>query len=352
MGFIMKTKMKTGKPALASISATVEAVKSTITDSDSFVPLFFVSKERDTEKSRIELYLKRDLSDFTKKIINSLCNGTLKPINIEKELNFKWIKNLQDQYFEMLSVALGRKSKEEATKTYNKFIQTIDDAYKNYVDEHEILIKDIEKSISDINKEKSHIKYDLIRLAKKLSEIGVSSQVSDYDFETLDLRNFPIKKEYNIIEQEKLEIEKNTINLLDLYFPFSFISNFLKAKELNDKRIKLKKSCKLIFEKMNSDLVKMGMLSLALDNIAKIFKQTVDVLIPIIESIIDEISNSFGNDYSQVPDDKITILHNSSSILKYMTEKRILKEDFSITDISNDITKKFKKIEEEVQNIA
>lgn len=61
--------MKTGKPALASISATVEAVKSTITDSDSFVPLFFVSKERDTEKSRIELYLKRDLSDFTKKII-------------------------------------------------------------------------------------------------------------------------------------------------------------------------------------------------------------------------------------------------------------------------------------------
>ena len=68
--------------------------------------------------------------------------------------------------------------------------------------------------------------------------------------------------------------------------------------------------------------------------------------------IIDEISNSFGNDYSQIPDDKITILHNSSSILKYMTEKRILKEDFSITDISNDITKKFKKIEEEVQNIA
>ncbi len=348
----MKTKMELGKPALASISETVEAVKSTITVSDSFVPLFFVSKERDTNKNRIKLYLKRDLSDFTRKIINSLCNGSLKPINIEKELNFKWIKDLHNQYFEMLSIVLGRKSKEEATKTYNKFIQTIDNAYKNYVDEHEILIKDIEKSISDINKEKSHIKYDLIKLAKKLSEIGICSQVSDYDFETLDLRNFPIKQEYNIIEQEKLEIEKSTSNLLDLYLPFSFISNFIKAKELNDKRIKLKKSCKLIFEKMNSDLVKMGVLSIALDNIAKIFKQTVDVLIPIIENIIDEISKDFDNDYYQIPEEKITILHNSSSILKYMTEKRILKKDFSITDISNDITKKFKKIEEEVNNAA
>lgn len=348
----MKTKIKSKKPALESISATIEAVKSTITASDSFVPLFFVSRERDTQINRIELYLKRDLPDYIKKFINSLCNGSVKPINIEKELNFNWIKDLQNQYFEMLSVALGRKSKEEATKTYNSFIQTIDDAYKNYVDEHEIIINDIEKSISAINKEKSHIKYDLIRLSKKLSEIGVSSLVSDYDFETLDLRNFPIKQEYNVIEQAKLKIEEDTSTLLDLYLPFSFIGNFLKAKELNDKRIKLKKSCKLIFEKMNSDLVKIGMFSLALYNIAKIFKQTVDVHIPMIENLVDEISNNYGNDYSQIPDEKIAILHNSSSILKYMTEKRILKKGFSITDISNDLILQYEKIQKEVNNAA
>ena len=94
------------------------------------------------------------------------------------------------------------------------------------------------------------------------------------------------------------------------------------------------------------------MFSLALYNIAKIFKQTADVHIPMIENIIDEISKDYGNDYSQIPDEKIAILHNSSSILKYMIEKRILKKDFSITDISNNLIIQYEKIEEEVNNAA
>lgn len=342
---------------------------------NSYVPLFFVKNKRIEEKKDISLLDKAcelyniELSQKTQELILEIqgyaSKGLLTYYSFDTHSKYKnyskWLSDMFSRLGDIFSALTGYKKKEKAQKAYNSLLSSIKEIYDIYTTEHEALLKSIQKNIDAINKVKPILKdYILTKLSEKLNSMGIKSSISDYPMESIDFRAFTLKSEYDIISQNKLKIEKCASDLFDYIIPLPYLAirNFKKAKELNEKMVNLNKEKKLITQKIEADLIRLEKLNVALDNIARIFKDIKDTFVPFLEETINDIDQKYSNDYDQIPGEVLLALKSSSKVLKEITEKKILKENFSVVNVahvvkySNKMSMKYNQLKESILDVA
>lgn len=328
-------------PLYTTLASTIASVVE-----NSYVPMLFVSKAIEANEDNLQKYIQDNNIQIPVAIDHIISN-----INVKNyvqlyslELHTKYHSNLlqllsalKDFLVELLKSVTGINRRKEAAATHNKYVDKIKKRYRKYAEDHERELGAIQDNIDKINKVKPLIKgYILEKLSAKLHEMGFDSKVSDYPMENIDLRNFPIKDEYNIIKNEKLTLEKETAELYEyLSIPLLIMRNFSKANELKEKQKVLKYKVKLIEEKMTADMRQLESLNVALSNISKIFNETESKFRPLLEKIIEDIEKRYRNDYQQIPEAVKQMMHSSSKILKEMTEKRIVPKGIAMTSIDS-----------------
>ena len=95
--------------------------------------------------------------------------------------------------------------------------------FNYYKSKHEeLLLKDIQHPIDEINKNKAVIKEAVLkRLADALIKVGIKSDIKDYPLEVLDYREFPISDNFNIVEKHHKKLEKLGYELNDGCNPYA-----------------------------------------------------------------------------------------------------------------------------------
>ena len=374
----MKKQIKKEKTTsqIETIATTaVSTVSSVASIATSYIPIYFVQNKKVEEKKDLSIISKAaelydiELLPKSKELIQIIqdyySKGLLNYYSFDlhsKYQNYnKLLSDILNRISDTFSALIGFKKKEIAQKAYNARIASLKEVHDIYITEHESLLKSIQKNIDEINKVKPILKdYILTKLSKKLNSMGITSTISDYPMESIDFRTFLLKKEYDVINEKKLKIEEGAIELLDCIIPLPYLAfrNFKKAKELNDKIVNLKREEKLITEKIQSDLIRLEKLNMALNNIAQIFKTIKETFVPFLENRIIEIDQKYNNDYDQIPDNVLLALKSSSKILKEITEKKILKENFSevhvkyVVNYSNKVTEKYSDLKETISKVA
>lgn len=236
---------------------------------------------------------------------------------------------------------------------YNKLYNKIKIEFNKYEIEHENELVIIQESIDEINKVKPVLKYILEKESKKLREMGVDSSVSDYPEESIDYRNFNLKKDYNLICQERLSLEEpisqdaspfdynarkkilldrdivgGMLELLIDYCGDKIMDNIY-AYRLERKTKKLQEKQRMINERILADLTQLKSLKKSLNNISDIYKKIKDALTDIMENNIREIEDRYNNNFSEIPPNILLMMHSSSKIMKEISEKRIIPKGFS-----------------------
>lgn len=349
--------------------------KQTSLIANSYVPLFFVPNKKIEEKKDIsildkacELYnieISTKAQELILEIQDYASKGLLTYYSFDSHSNYKnyskWLSDMFSKLGDIFSALTGYKKKEKAQKAYNSLLSSLKEIFDIYTTEHETLLKAIQKNIDEINKVKPILKdYILTKLSEKLNSMGIKSSISDYPMESIDFRAFTLKSEYDIISQNKLKIEKSASDLFDYIIPLPYLAirNFKKAKELNEKMVKLRHEKKLITQKIEADLIRLEKFNLALENIARIFKEIKETFVPFLEKTINDIGQKFNNDYNHIPGEVLLALKTSSKILKEITEKKILKENFSVVNVtnvvnySNKMSMKYNELKVNISNVA
>lgn len=248
------------------------------------------------------------------------------------------------------------------------YINTAKNEYNNYVIKHEQFIYDVQAQIDTINKRKPIMKdYILKKVALKLCKLGINSQLEDYPMESIDMRAFILNKEFNFITKEFDSINN------DLYtkvlenmpiipvFPAYLVTPFLvkqKINELENKFSDIQNKTNLVFEKMKSDNSKIENLSIALNNIAKVYTDVNEKFIPAIEQILDIISVTYKNNINTIPENLLFLLRTSTALLKELAERRIIPQNISkvqidsVIEASNDISVSYEKLRKEFMKAA
>ncbi len=251
----------------------------------------------------------------------------------------------------------------ETRKNIQKYIDTAQKEYTDYVENHEVFIKEVQAQIDIINKCKPIMKgYILQKVVAKLQELGIDSQLSDYPMEFIDYRVFKLNQEFNYInEQFKKLNEDQYAKILENFpmipvFPIILILLVLirkKIKEIEKKFSLMQEQTKCVFEKMRSDNKKITDLSLSLGNIAKIYTEINSKFIPAIEGILDLIVQKYQNDIAKIPVEVLYLLRIVTKILKELAERRIIPQGNSDTIIdsvieaSNDISVTYENLRSE-----
>lgn len=243
------------------------------------------------------------------------------------------------------------------------YIQTASEEYEEYEVLHEQILDDIQSQIDIINKKKPIMKdYILEKVCKKLQLLGIKSDLSDYPEEHIDFRIFKLNQEFESLKNEFDKLKKQTFPFFYQIFaremliwgplglPLSYLISRKKANEIKNRLSNLKKSTELAFEKMRSDNQKIANLSLALKNIANIYTDVNNRLIPTVEAILDDISVKYGNDYSKIPMDILILLRTTTKILKELAEKRIIPKS-SLENIANSVITASNNLSVEYENI-
>ena len=341
----------------------------------SYVPLFFVTNKRIEEKKDISLLDKAcelyniEISPKTQEFILAIqdyaSKGLLTYYSFDLHSKYKnyskWLSDMFSRLGDTFSALTGYKKKEKAQKAYNSLLTSMKEIYDIYTTEHETLLKAIQKNIDEINKVKPILKGCILtKLSEKMNSIGIKSTISDYPMESIDFRAFTLKSEYDIISQKKLKIEESASDLFDYIIPLPYLAirNFKKAKELNEKMVNLNKEKKLITNKIEADLIRLEKLNLALENIARIYKEIKETFVPFLEEAINDIGQKYNNDYNQIPGDVLLALKTSSKVLKEIADKKILKENFSVVNVehvvkySNKMSMKYNKLKESILKVA
>lgn len=355
--------IRTSSPLVSISGATATAIADTI--ATSYIPKFFVSEAIEVNKNQLAKYIETEKIDISEDVKEFLTRSLLEKecllysMSLHSKYNnrfFEWFDNVTKWIWSFITSILGIDKRKSAQKAYNNMVETLNKLFSDYKSEHESLLQGIQKSIDKINKKKPIIKdYILKKLSIKMKEMGMDSKLSDYPMEHIDLRQFPLKDEYNIIEQEKIKLEKETETILD-YIPTLSFLNYMKATKLLNKTNELTRKREFVRAKIQSDLKKLEQINAALDNIAKIFKEVDKIYIPLIERIIKDIESKWHNCYDNIPDAEIGFLYASSKILKGITEKRILKEGFGMKDAepivkySNKLSRDFCELKDTLKN--
>lgn len=234
---------------------------------------------------------------------------------------------------------------------FNEFIAKSKKKYEYYVDQHECIIDDIQKDIDIVNRKKTLMKdYLLEELFVKLQESGVDCAKEDLVIDHIDLRKFPINEKYDTIKTMQLDFNEdaNVINhdidvLLQLIVPGRIISNRIKnMKRINNINENIKKASliqKKNIAEMFSDLELINEMESALDNIANIYKDTMEILQPIMKELLNELTSRYENDIYKLPPDKMETLRRIKDIFKVFSEMTIVPQK-TASDIKKELSER------------
>lgn len=208
--------------------------------------------------------------------------------------------------------------------------------------------------------------YILKKVAERLCSMGIESEVADYPMESLDMRKFGLNEEFNDIRKAFQEIQKNAYTefLENLpagpigFGPIVYILVFSRIRQLEEQINHIKNMTGPIFEKMRSDNQKVYNLYNALKNIAEIFTDIANRLIPTIEKILDLIRTKYHNTLTEITDDVLCLLRSVTSILKALSEKCILPKTErdelieSTISTSNNVSVEYEKLRKTMAEAA
>ena len=239
----------------------------------------------------------------------------------------------------------------EIRAEFNAFLDKSQSNFNQYKEKHESCLDNMKSDISIINRQKALMKnYLLKKLFVKLQEMGLECTFSDYLVEHIDLYAFPINDNYNLVAKENCTsiqsailtfneiIEKiNVIN--PFFYIFSRYKNNKKINKIRDRLKELEKKEKFNTEQMNADLSLMEKLECALKNIACIYKDIMQILRPIMEKLLAELSGKYYNDFSQMPQQKVEAIRNVKDLLKDFSEVHIVPTSDSIDKMKDDVVK-------------
>ncbi len=220
--------------------------------------------------------------------------------------------------------------------------------FESYVSMHEeILKKDIQQPINEINKNKSVIKELVFRdLADALKKMRIQSEFKDYPLEVLDYREFPILDEYEIIKKEQKALEKAGKEINDFFMvlaPHIALFQYMHdLKVLHGQSEDFKEKAKFSVTRMESDLERMDVLSAALKNISEIFTHLKNMYVPFIIEFAESIINDFLP-YDKIPKDQLVFIINCSRVLKEICEKRIINSESldSVLEYNDELSIKY-----------
>ena len=192
----------------------------------------------------------------------------------------------------------------------------------------ELLLKDIQHPIDEINKNKAVIKEAVLkRLADALIKVGIKSDIKDYPLEVLDYREFPISDNFNIVEKHHKKLEKLGYELNDAYLvvtPMLYIFKSIKdLKKLHDESEKFKDEANNVLAEMKNELNRMNELQMALDNISGIFSDLKSKYVPFIEDFTEEVAKEYSS-YEEIPEKYLHFIKNCTIILREICEKKIV----------------------------
>lgn len=274
-------------------------------------------------------------------------NSLIAPAIINKSL-----LSLICEYIKAAIKSFTREQKLEEIRTkFNDFVEKSQKNFISYKVLHESCLTDIVMDIDVINRQKTLMKdYLLKKLFIKLQEMGLDCTFSDFPVEHIDLRDFPINDNYNIVVQENLssKVEAQTtlidilriINAVNPYFYiFSRIENNRKIKRLEEILKELDKKEKYNTSQMNADLSLIGELECALKNIACIYQDMMDTLMPIMEKLLSELSYNYNNDFSQMPQLKVEAIRKIKDLLKDFSEVTIVPAKSTIDQMKDNVVK-------------
>lgn len=198
-----------------------------------------------------------------------------------------------------------------------------------YKSKHEeLLLKDIQHPIDEINKNKAVIKEAVLKkLADALIKVGIKSDIKDYPLEVLDYREFPISDNFNIVEKHHKKLEKLGYELNDAYLvvtPMLYIFKSIKdLKKLHDESEKFKDEANNVLAEMKNELNQMNELQMALDNISGIFSDLKSKYVPFIEDFTEEVAKEYSS-YEEIPEKYLHFIKNCTIILREICEKKIV----------------------------
>lgn len=260
--------------------------------------------------------------------------------------------------FDFITYSSERKKIEQK---FHSFVMDVQKSYEEYCQNHESILQNMKTSVQIINKKKVLMKSDLQDLHNKLEMMGINSNYTEVVFEDLDLRKFPLNEEYDIIKNKQLE---NKVKLTDFWghnFTFSpvlsFAYNFYITKKLKSELEELKPIQSLIQEKMATDLKTLSLINAALDNVSKIFSAVHDQLHPIFVSLLNQLVHKYSNDFSSMPQSKVTSIQKIKDLFKLLSEVVVVPNDVenmyeSIRRYSNDLSHKYNDLRSEIFKMA
>ena len=219
--------------------------------------------------------------------------------------------------------------------------------------------------------------YLLKDLYDSLKKCGLAGEYYDMNDEYLDLRMWPINKQYDLVNQRHLSFietfgfsgsSSKKSAILDLFFDLTVVTTVYVSPLMrlvlrrNNKKLKkeiadLEQQVKLNKEDMLSDLEKLHTMDRALKNIAGIYSSVLDTYKPIMQKIFLSLEIEYENNVSARPEGKKTALFTISRLLKELSENIILPctEDpesihRNVCDYSNSLTEKYNQIGELIEN--
>lgn len=257
---------------------------------------------------------------------------------------------LVPQYIKSLVSSFTKGQKLNETRAeFNKFIEKSKGNFECYKKLHESTLKDMVNDIDIINRQKTLMKdYLLHKLFKKLQEMGIETSFSDFTVEHIDLRNFPINENFNLVKGEILSSINETkstlddvIALLNSIKPYSIVLlrfyNNKKIKKIENRLKELEEKESNNTTQMNSDMALLGELEYALRNISCIYKDVMDTLMPIMEELLADLAFKYNNDLSVMPRHKLEAIRNIKDILKDLSEVVILPQKSTIIEMEKDV---------------
>ena len=316
----------------------------------SYLPVF-ISPVAQKEQGAITL--SNGLS-ITAKYYNSATVDIIAPIISKSflQLVFQYVKSLFSSFTKEQKL-------NEIREEFNCFIEKSKNNFECYEELHESALNDMVNDIDTINRQKTLMKdYLLQKLFKKLQKMGIESSFSDFTVEHIDLRDFPINENYNLVKCESIssikEAKSTSVNILELvniidpcYYIFSRIKNDNEIKEIENRLKELEKKESYNTAQMNSDLALLGEFECALGNISRIYKDVMDTLMPIMEDLLTDLAFKYNNNLSVMPSVKVEAIRKIKDILKDLSEVVIVPQKSTIIKMKEEVVKYSNKLSEQ-----
>ena len=218
--------------------------------------------------------------------------------------------------------------------------------FQVFVMVHEEIIEKIQYQINTINKIKPIIKDRLNELA-----ILFNKQPNDYPMEYLDYRLFDNARDYDIAKQTQHETEEMIKDLESYWFSDM---NFWAARKISKQTKKLKIVAFDTYNKMITDLVKLSSLNVALENIAAIYTDIEDKMLPEFREKGQEVINHYNSKADNLPPAQEFYLNNMTCLLTKLAEKQIIHNESidKLTNISNDFSNDYNTLISEYKKVT